>query len=154
MTPSTFCIRIASALLLLTWLMSTCSKFPKRGQSINKGAIVDNFTGTACGIKTYTNDACIIRSTGDFETGNDPACASSALAFDFKRFSIIGKTISGTCELKIIREVQIDHDKKQYTYTIRFKDKGICMKKAVNDNLVVVPCIPNDYTVLFNAVEE
>jgi hypothetical protein len=142
-------------LLLIVCLQTSCKKYPKRGDSVNRGDIIDNFKQPDCySVKTYTNDECIIKSIADFDTIKGSTCLPGPIDFDFNSFSVIGKTIRFGCEVKIIRDLKIDHDNKQYIYTINFKDVGICKKLGFAFNLVKVPKIPSDYTVVFNVHED
>jgi len=138
-------------LFIIIFSQTTCEKYPKRGESVNRGDIIDNFRQPDCySIKTYTNDACIIKSVADFDTIKGSTCVAGPIAFDFNSYSVIGQGIKFGCNAKIIREVKIDHDNKQYIYTVKFKDVGMCKRAGYSFNLVTVPKIPADYTVVFN----
>lgn len=89
----------------------------------------------------------VIRHANDFDYSEE--CMIDISGFDFENQSILGKTIAGGCDLKIKRELIIDHYAKTYTFHLRVKDCGICQKEAYNDNLVIVPAIPEDYEVIF-----
>ena len=142
-------------LLLFVCLQTSCNKYPKRGESVNRGDIIDNFQQPDCySIKTYTNDECVIKSIADFDSIKGSTCVPGPINFDFNSFSVIGKTIQFGCDVKIIRELKIDHDNKQYVYTVKFKDVGMCKRLGITSNLVVVPKIPTDYSVIFNVHED
>lgn len=145
-----------SLIVIASLLFVTCHKYPKKGESGNHGEIVDNYTVPNCySPKSNGNDEFIIRSFDDLDTsGAYFNCIKGQPNLDFNTYSVIGKTVRGDCNMKIRRELKIDHENKQYVYTINFKDKGICKKMALNDNLVIVPKIPNDYTVVFKVEED
>ncbi len=135
----------------------TCHKYPLKGESGNHGDIVDNYNLPDCyGPKSVSsNNEYIIKSFDDLDTSRSYYnCVKGQPNIDFNVYSVIGKTIKGGCELKFRRELQIDHQNKQYIYTINFKDRGTCKKLVANDNLVIVPKIPNDYTVTFKVEED
>jgi len=138
-------------LLLFVCLQTSCRKYPKRGESVNRGDIIDNFLEPDCySIKTYTNNACIIKSIADFDTIKYSTCVPAPINFDFNSYSIIGQAITYNCEAKIIRELKIDHDNKQYIYTVKYKNVGLCKKLGYSSNLIIVPKIPADYIVKFD----
>jgi hypothetical protein len=138
-------------LLLIVLLLNSCDKYPKRGESVNKGDIIDNFNLPDCySIKTYNGDECVIKSIADIDTAGSSACVPDPINLDFNSFSVIGKTIRFDCSAKIIRELKINHDSKQYIFTIKYKQVGICKRLGFAFNLVTVPKIPADYTVVFN----
>lgn len=151
-------VRLKKSILLLSViaLFSACSKYPKRGQSINKGDIIDNYAVTDINtINLATNGEYVIKDQKMLDSllYNKPWTDNTNNSFDFNQHSIIGKYISGGCKLSIIRDLCIDHSRKRFTYTIRFRDAGICFAKAVNYNLVIVPKIPDDYTVVVHVKE-
>ncbi len=49
-------------LLCICFMVTDCKKYPKRGQSINKGEIVTNYTGVNKSCIFFKNDECIINS--------------------------------------------------------------------------------------------
>lgn len=142
---------VCCVLLLLTG----CSKYPKRGQSINKGEIVKSYSVNDISyIRYIPNGEYIIKDQKMLDSLlNRLPGQNNTTPIDFTSHSVIGKYISGGCSLRIIRELCIDHTRREYSYTIRFKDSGICFAKAEDYNLVVVPKIPDNYTVSFRVKE-
>ncbi len=146
-----------SLIAIASLFLITCHKYPRKGESGNHGDIIDNYKLPDCyGAKsTNGNNEYIIKSFDDLDTSRSYYnCVKGQPNIDFSVYSVIGKTIKGGCELKFRRELQIDHQNKQYIYTINFKDRGTCKKLVSNDNLVIVPKIPNDYTVIFKVEED
>jgi len=138
--------------LLILISFTSCGNYPPVGESKNVGAIIGDFEQTDCvSIGTYTGDACVVMGPLDFDTVAGSSCN---LNIDFNTHSIIGKTISYGCNARIIRELEIDHIKKQYIYMIKYKESGLCKRLGFAFNLVLVPKVPNDYTVLFGEVKE
>jgi hypothetical protein len=140
-------------LLALCSMITNCRKYPKRGQSLNKGEIIADYTGVNKSCIYFRNDECIVNSKIELDSIFS-TCITKPDSIDFNSYSILGKTITGACDLKIIRELKIDHSAKQYIYSIKFKDGGICFKKGVDYNLVIVPKIPPEYSVQFNVHED
>ncbi len=129
-------------------MLTACGKYPRRGESVNRGDIVESFILPNCySIKTYTDNACIVRSFSDLDTLGGSNCQPAA--FDFNSYSVIGQTITYGCNARIIRELKIDHESKQYLYTVNFKEGGFCKRLGYAYNLVKVPKIQADYTVVF-----
>jgi len=122
-----------------------CRKYPQRGESVNKGEIVGNYTLPECYYPVRPGNYVTIDDSSDLET----SCTPGPLNINFNEHSVLGISISGKCDLKIIREVTIDSDAKVYTYKISFKDAGLCGSKITNLNMVLVPKIPSDYRVDF-----
>lgn len=147
-------VLIAIASLFLV----TCHKYPRKGESGNHGEIIDNYVLPNCYSPKSTNnnaDEYIIKSFDDLDTSASYYnCIKGQPNLDFSTYSVIGKTVRGGCSMKIRRELKIDHQNKQYIYTINFKDRGMCKKLVLSDNLVIVPKIPTDYTVVFKVEED
>jgi len=147
-----------TAILLFTLLFVSChKKYPRKGESGNRGEIIDNYNFPDCyGPKNLSsNNEYIIKSFDDLDTSRSYYnCVKGQPNIDFTVYSVIGKSVKGDCSMKIRRELKIDHQNKQYIYTINFKDRGMCKKLVWNDNFVIVPKIPNDYTVVFKVEED
>ncbi len=137
-------------------LFTACHKYPRKGESGNHGEIIGNYELPNCyNPKSNDNYEFIIRSFDDLDTSEAYYnCVKGQSNLDFNTYSVLGKTVRGDCNMKIRRELMINHESKQYIYTISFKDRGICEKLAVNNNLVIVPKIPNDYTIVFKVEED
>jgi len=134
-------------------LFFSCKKYPKLGNSVNKGEIIGSIETSKC---DYTMpDEVVIKTQAELDTVFKNSCTNIPDTFDFVNYSIIGRIINGGgCGLKIIREVIINHVTRNYTYKICFKDKGICFSKLSDYNLVLVPKIPDQYDVVFKVEED
>ena len=151
MKSAAFCFILFFTLLLFYG----CGKYPRRGESVNRGEIIGNFEMPRCyTAATYTGNVCVIRAAGDLDTAEFAGCIPAAIDVDFNKVSVLGHTISYGCTAKIIRELKIDHLKKEYNYTVKFKDQGICKRLGMAYNLVLVPKIPEDYRVNFFVHED
>ena len=134
--------------------LSNCGATPFcSGDTKNVGEIKENFKIPECfRPKEGTQEQFIVRSLDDLDTVN---CNLTQVPVDFQQFSILGKSVSGGCKLRVItREVQINHQAKKYTYTIKFKDCGLCKSLGTIFNAVLVPSIPQDYDVVFDVIEK
>ena len=78
-------------------------------------------------------------------------CSSYTFPFiDFSQHTLLGKFASGKCKVKFYREVLKNDQSKTYNYTVYIRDKGWCKAEAQNMNWVLVPKLPQGYTVVFH----
>ncbi len=145
----------ALLLLLLIGVQIGCNKYPKRGQSVNKGDIVGNYETECQTTYSAIERTIIIKNVAEFDSVfKEQSCVNTAKNFDFNSFSILGQRVKFKCDSKIIRELKIDHNSKLYIYKVKFKDVGMCARDGSALNLVIVPKIPVDYIVEFNVEED
>jgi hypothetical protein len=141
--------------LLVGLLVLTNCKYPKRGESRNHAPIIEDFELPPCySIGTYTNESCVVRHATDFAADTSGNCPAGPIEFDFNAYSVLGVTITYGCSARIVRELKIDHPGKRYVYTVKYKEAGLCKKLGYDFNLVKVPAIPPDYTVVFDVRKE
>ena len=136
--------------LILFTFFTSCIKEPNCwGDHKNRGEIIDLYELPVCYFieDTLHIREYIIRSAADLDTVDN--CNPDPLNVDFTQHSIIGKFVTGGCEMKILRELTIDNTNNVYVYSITIRECGLCKKLDHNDQLVLVPAIPNDYTVRF-----
>lgn len=142
---------IALSVLLLGFY-SSCSKSPKCwGGHKNKG-IIENSAQIVC--EPFSIDLeFVIRDDSSYaKTFADPGtglltCELPAINFD--NSSLLGYFGDGQCEVKFIREVTRDENEKNFHYYLIIKSCGACKKNSYSFNWVVVPRIPEDWTVTF-----
>lgn len=80
----------------------------------------------------------------------NPQCSSEVVTpIDFNTYTLLGKYTEGGCDVQFIREVQKNDDEKMYIYTIGVNECGICKKLQMSWNWVLVPKLPQGYTVKF-----
>ncbi len=127
----------------------SCSKSPKCwGEDENNGDIIESYSLPSCFYLPVQEDGSFLaRSTDDIDTLD--GCTVSPLQIDFTKYSIIGFPTEFQCNAKIIREVIIDHNNKQCGYSITINECGLCKSMGINDNLVLIPALPEDYLVIF-----
>jgi len=136
--------------LLLLTLLGSCSKSPKCWfEDKNRGDIVDNFEWPECFefADALGNPEYIIRSETDVNL--ILGCESASFPVDFSTYSILMLRAEGQCEIKVIRDLTIDHANKEYVYTVTVKECGFCKKMTSDNQFVLVPAIPDGYTVRF-----
>lgn len=139
---------IVIGLILLVFSFA-CSKSPKCwGDDKNKGEIIERVKLPGCFVQSTLNDGdFIIRDSSDLAIFED--CLPEGFEIDFEKYSMLGRQTEFQCNAKFIREVKIDHNTKEYNYSITIKECGVCKSLGVSDNLVLVPTVPLDYSVKF-----
>ncbi len=150
-------LRSRSLFLLIALSLASCNKFPKRGQSLNKGSIISSYDikdDSSIRFREGISNWVITSKTQFDELFVTPFGKDSLPPIDFNQHTLIGCYITGSCQLRIIREVSIDASQKKYNYSILYKDNGACFAKAIDYNFVLVPKLPADYTVTFKAKEK
>jgi hypothetical protein len=122
-------------------------------QIIGKGEIVDNALIPHIDElrHSYGKEGYIINSeeenTFDITVSYDNGKTFEPI--DFNRFTALGKHVSGTCSVVFERNVTRNDALKTYIYTIDVWQCGNCEKRNASMNWVLVPKIPDDYTVKF-----
>jgi hypothetical protein len=145
-------------LILLTALLLATS-----GQSCNKirrnnGVITEEPEISGC-FDESVSDERIIRTQQAYAAlaqGPDgQQCPYGSFPeIDFDRYTLLGKYASGKCKAKFFRQVLQDDAAKTVTFNILVKDRGLCKSAAISWNWVLVPKIPEDYTITFNVEEK
>ena len=70
---------------------------------------------------------------------------------DFSRHSILGYQATGSgCTVIFEKHVYRDDQNKQIMYELAVVEEGACEKAIHNRNLILVPRIPDDYSVAFS----
>lgn len=69
---------------------------------------------------------------------------------DFSQYTLLGKYANEACNVTFERDVSIDVAQKKYFYNITVLQCGKCKTNWESMNWVLVPKIPEDYTVEFN----
>ena len=131
-------------------VLGSCSKAPKCwGDDKIKGEIIRpfEFEGIMYWSNIESEKLYVIREEADFYEFLDSADVNPS-AVNFNTESVIGySTPAGGGEFKVKKNLEIDHDKKKYVYKLKVNACGNQDKLALFHNFVVVPKIPEDYTV-------
>ncbi|MEZ4916261.1 MAG: hypothetical protein R2836_04680 [Chitinophagales bacterium] len=83
-------------------------------------------------------------STLNYFTG-----CNSNNTFDFNIYSLIGQRLEGGCNIRTVKNLEINHSSKKYIYTGKVRECGMCKSLEMEFQLMIVPKIPSDYTVVF-----
>ena len=152
--------------LVISVIINSCSKSPAcSGDDVNKGIIEKyyNVHEFPMCVEAYVseNETLIIKNSAELSNITDSNCYNLPEAgyssvppdIDFSEYSLLGFLTSGQCESKFIREVSKNESDKIYTYKIIVKVCGTCKSLRYDANLVLVPKIPDGYTVDFVIVD-
>lgn len=147
--------------ILSIFIFSSCEEEQSCfNKNKNLGAIVENYDLGKCFIiledsqYVFTNieDFQLLRNDmdEDFLEAN-AACDTAVLVNpDFEQYSLLGmRTEVKACAVEYIREVAIDQAAKKYTYTVQAIPCGDCNTVYISMNWVLVPKLPQDFTVDF-----
>ncbi|MEX1000694.1 MAG: hypothetical protein WDZ35_01120 [Crocinitomicaceae bacterium] len=144
-----------SVAIIVTVILSSCQYSPKCwGDDKNKGEIIREYDIMHCsGVTHYENSTeIIIKTKEEYENWFSSDCLTE-MPVNFETESLIGyPTGAGGSETKFVRKLEIDQPNKTYNYDIIMKECGSQKKIRIDMNMVVVPKIPDDYTLNFNEV--
>ncbi|MBX2874241.1 MAG: hypothetical protein KTR30_19130 [Saprospiraceae bacterium] len=93
----------------------------------------------------------IIRSPEELEAlfANRP-CEGAAPSIDFSQYSLLGQFGGATgCERFYSRKVSINENQRKYTFLVRVSECGGCEPFDMRWHWVLVPILPEDYSVTF-----
>ena len=98
-------------------------------------------------------DGVIISTQEEFQSYADdcnPGGNCSLPTIDFTSKTVLGMHAQGGgCDIGFARSVVRDDENQQYIYTVKVKACGNCEMLGLSDNLVVVPKLPDGWTVAF-----
>ena len=151
-------MKITFHILLTLILLNGCSKSPKCwGDDKNKGIIVKDVNfGSACMIH-FVDQKFVIKSQEKLDSLYQAETCSQLKkpSIDFEAYTLLGQYVTaGGCEFKTIKEVEKNEDAKTYKYIVTVKSCGLCKMKMFNMNWILVPKLPDDYTVEFFSDEK
>lgn len=96
------------------------------------------------------NDNSTYQSLLQFKWSIDDCKNYSLPEVDFKQKTLLGKySIAGGCSVNYKRTLFVNDKEKDYLYIIKVKDRGRCKIGFQSMNWMVVPKIPEDYSVTF-----
>ncbi len=85
------------------------------------------------------------------QRSDNSSCANATYpVIDFTKYTLLGKyATGGGCSIGYARNVSRDDAAKTYTYTVHVKGCGECAMAGISNNWVLVPRLPDGYTVKF-----
>ncbi|MEZ5045066.1 MAG: hypothetical protein R2828_34535 [Saprospiraceae bacterium] len=80
----------------------------------------------------------------------DLPCQGDLPSIDFSQFTLLGQYGGASgCQRYFTRQLYIKHGAKNYTFTVKVSECGGCEPFATQWHWVLVPTLPEDYTVEF-----
>jgi hypothetical protein len=123
---------------------------------LNSGIIVSSFEVTnECVRLDEYKDTYIIRTLQEYdsikikESYVDTCTVFKLNSVDFEKHTLLGFQVCGTCQVSYDRKVSEDIKNKKYIYSININECGDCKKLNCSMNWVLVPKLPDDWTVEF-----
>lgn len=144
-------------LIPLLILLSSCDKKEcDLPADTNSGLIVSSFDmNNDCVRLDEFDDFYIIKTQQEYDSikirkATIDTCTNYKLnPINFEKNTLLGFNVSGTCQVSFERKVTENLEDKKYVYSISVNECGDCEKSAFSLNWVLVPKIPNDWTVEF-----
>jgi len=136
-------------------LFSSCRKDCPR-DSFSKGIIIQEISFGLCIPPNLPQTEYIIDNDTVYQQLlSNSVCSGYTLpAIDFAQYTLLGKFATGQCKVEFHRQVTKDDAAKTYNFTIYVCDRGICKKEAISMNWVIVPKLPQGYTVTFTVKDD
>lgn len=134
-------------------ILSNCSKSPLCwGEDKNNGIIVSSIDFGICFYDFPENEYIMeteveLDSLFNLISNQDTECEKPEI--DFSKHTLLGQYASGACEVKFIRDVEKDNRDESYIYTVKVRECGLCKSMAYGLNWILVPKLPNDWSVKF-----
>lgn len=130
-------------------LFNSCEKDCSE-KSSNSGIILENVSNT-CLLDLSITDGFVIETDSQFvnflEQISNYSCDTPQI--DFSENSLLGLYADGGCQVAFQRNVKIDALNQKYVYTVKVKECGLCDALGFSQNLVLVPKLPQNWTVEF-----
>lgn len=143
-------IGAAIAVLLTIALTFSCSKEEVQCSAVieNSGIIVDNVEISSCSTPFYTGNF-VIDSSSELDSVLQMNSGCQKPEIDFTQYTLLGRYAYAQCTGSYFREVTKDTTNKRYNFTITVESCGSCNCLSQNMNWVLVPKLPENYTVRF-----
>lgn len=150
-------MKMLNILFLVTLVLTSCDKkdcdLPAES---NDGLILSSFqVDNNCVQLDEFDNSYVIRTQQEYDSikttkANHDSCSTNKLnGIDFDKYTLLGFNTGGKCQVSYERKVIENKDDKEYMYSIKVNECGECKKMAFSMNWVLVPKIPNDWTVEF-----
>ncbi len=138
-------------LLMLAGIFTGCEKDFFCGEDKNKGIIIESINPGYC-IDNFTDSTFVILSEVQLDSLYEYENCSDAERpeINFNEQTLLGYYVDGGgCDIQFIREVITDESGQRYIYTVKVKACGWCAKLGYSMNWVLVPKLPENWTVEF-----
>jgi len=139
-------------LLMLAGIFTGCEKDFFCGEDKNKGIIIESIGFGCCCMNDFRDSSFIIQSEAQLDSLFEYKTCSDLQKpeIDFSEHTLLGYYVDGGgCDIQFIREVTVDESEQRYIYTVKVKECGWCAKLGYSMNWVLVPKLPENWTVEF-----
>ena len=136
-------------LIALGFLVNSCNKDEETCESIisNEGIIVESVDFN-CNDPFYSGNF-VIDSNAELDSVMNLNSGCQQPEIDFTSYTLLGRYAYTSAIGSYYRNVEEDTTNLRYNYTITVKNCGSCNCLSQNMNWVLVPKLPNDWTVKF-----
>lgn len=138
---------IPMMLVSLSLLSCDDSPFCSTGSDKNEG-IIESTVPLSCWL-TGNQKEFVIRDDSAYMQLFSDAHQCTPPEIDFTRYTLLGLYADGGCEASFARKVTRDDSEDSFHYTVKVKDCGDCESLQVSYNWVLVPRLPDGWTVTF-----
>jgi hypothetical protein len=130
-------------------LLYSCDKDCSEKSSYS-GIIIEDVSNT-CLLDISITDGIVIETDSQFLDllGQIPNFSCDTPQINFSENTLLGLYADGACDVAFQRNVKIDALNQQYVYTVKVKECGSCLSLGYSTNLVLVPKLPQNWTVEF-----
>ncbi|MFA7401655.1 MAG: hypothetical protein WCZ21_03885 [Bacteroidales bacterium] len=147
---------LIQSLAVFSVLFFSCDKTdncPDSENYTNSGIIIDNASVENNCVSVKNRGNYIITNQQEYDSievvkWND-TCDASLNPINFNAYSLLGMYQRGTCRVNFERNVSTDSINKKYIYSIKVNECGNCKTNYEHMNWVLVPKIPDNWTVEF-----
>lgn len=145
------------SLVLILLLFNGCVKGPRCwGEDKYKGIIVDHIDCPPIGLENelIIEDDVTYRTT--FISSIDSTPLFDIPDIDFSKYTLLGATLStgGTYGPRLICEVTNDSENKKYIFKANLRQCGWGKKLCTKEVLVIVPKLPEEFSVVFDLKDQ
>lgn len=114
----------------------------------NSGIIVESVNISSCAEPFYTGNF-VIQSEAELTEALNQTTGCEKPTIDFTQYTLLGRYAFTSGTGSYYRNVDADTANSQYDFTITVENCGTCNCLNQNMNWVLVPKLPDDWTVTF-----
>lgn len=138
-------------ILFLAVVVASCEKELFCGDAKTEGIIVESISFGGC-LNYFPDTIFIIESEDELDTLYKYETCPGRInpEINFEAYTLLGQYADGGgCDITFNREVVADEPDKRYVYTVSVKECGLCEMMGYSMNWVLVPKLPDNWTVKF-----
>ena len=144
--------RIFLLVVCVVFISDACIKGPRCwGDDKNEG-LIKEMVDMNCWPLNEDDGEGIFRNEKEYRAAFDTACVLPEI--DFSEFSLLFQQTTGGCYSKHKRNVEVIEGEKRVHFRIQVNNCGACKRMGVYNHWVLVPKVPDDFTVSFEEVDK